>query len=76
MNAGAFDFIEKPLDLEDFRAQVNRAAEHAALQKQNQVLQEQIDTQGRVRRDHRHQRGDAQGASRPPARSPPAISPC
>src|SRR5437660_10403312 len=50
MNLGAFDFIEKPLDLEDFRAQVNRAAETAALQKQNQVLetrlQEQIDTQG------------------------------
>lgn len=42
MSLGAFDFIEKPLDLENFRAQVNRAAEHAALQRQNQVLQEQI----------------------------------
>jgi two-component system response regulator HydG len=50
MNLGAFDFIEKPLDLEDFRAQVNRAAETAALARQNQVLetrlQEQIDSQG------------------------------
>jgi two-component system response regulator HydG len=50
MNLGAFDFIEKPLDLENFRAQVNRAAETAALAKQNQVLearlQEQIDSQG------------------------------
>ncbi len=45
MGLGAYDFIEKPLDLEDFRAQVNRAAETALLQRQNQVLQEQIDTQ-------------------------------
>jgi two-component system response regulator HydG len=44
MNEGAYSFIEKPLDLEYFRAQVNRAAEKAALQKQNQVLQEQIET--------------------------------
>jgi DNA-binding NtrC family response regulator len=42
MQLGAFDFIEKPLDLDDFRAQVNRAAKQAALQKQNQVLQEQL----------------------------------
>ncbi len=50
MQLGAFDFIEKPLDLDDFRAQVNRAAEHAALQRQNQQLehqlQEQLDTHG------------------------------
>src|SRR5690349_14121405 len=45
MALGAYDFIEKPLDLEDFRAQVNRAADTATLQKQNQVLQEQLDTQ-------------------------------
>ena len=43
MNDGAYSFIEKPLDLEYFRAQVNRAAEKAALQRQNQVLQEQVD---------------------------------
>jgi two-component system response regulator HydG len=43
MNEGAYSFIEKPLDLEYFRAQVNRAAEKAALQRQNQVLQEQVD---------------------------------
>ncbi|HZL36730.1 MAG TPA: sigma-54 dependent transcriptional regulator [Tepidisphaeraceae bacterium] len=43
MNQGAYSFIEKPLDLEHFRAQVNRAAERASLQKQNQVLQEQIE---------------------------------
>jgi two-component system response regulator HydG len=42
MNEGAFGFIEKPLDLNHFRAQVNRAAEVAALQKQNQELREQI----------------------------------
>src|SRR2546421_8659321 len=42
LNEGAYDYIEKPLDLEHFRAQVNRAAEKAALQRQNQVLQEQL----------------------------------
>jgi two-component system response regulator HydG len=42
MNEGAFGFIEKPLDLNHFRAQVNRAAEVAALQKQNEQLREQL----------------------------------
>jgi two-component system response regulator HydG len=47
LNEGAYDYIEKPLDLEYFRAQVNRAAEKSALQKQNQALQEQlVDTVG------------------------------
>src|SRR5687768_4920154 len=46
MNEGAHSFIEKPLDLEYFRAQVNRAAERSALQRQNMVLQEQIDLTG------------------------------
>jgi DNA-binding NtrC family response regulator len=46
MALGAFDFIEKPLDLEDFRAQVNRAAVQAALQKQNEVLREQLSELG------------------------------
>jgi two-component system response regulator HydG len=43
LNRGAYDYITKPLDLDYFRAQVNRAAEKAALQKQNQVLREQVD---------------------------------
>ncbi|HYO08473.1 MAG TPA: sigma-54 dependent transcriptional regulator [Tepidisphaeraceae bacterium] len=42
LNEGAYDFIEKPLDLDYFRAQINRAAERAALQKENQVLQAQV----------------------------------
>ena len=42
MQEGAYDYIVKPLDLEDFRTQVNRAAERAALLKQNQLLQEQL----------------------------------
>src|SRR5688500_12382047 len=42
LHDGAYDFIEKPLDLEYFRAQVNRAAERSALQRQNEVLQAQI----------------------------------
>jgi DNA-binding NtrC family response regulator len=45
MNEGAYGFIEKPLDLNHFRAQVNRAAERAALQKQNQVLRDQLSEQ-------------------------------
>jgi two-component system response regulator HydG len=43
---GAYDYITKPLDLEDFRAQVNRAAEKSLLQRQNQVLQEQLIDRG------------------------------
>lgn len=42
LNDGAFDYIEKPLDLEYFRAQVTRAVDRSALQRENQVLQEQI----------------------------------
>jgi DNA-binding NtrC family response regulator len=42
LSEGAYDYIEKPLDLEYFRAQVNRAAERAALAKENQALQAQI----------------------------------
>src|SRR5687768_5636133 len=42
LHEGAYDFIEKPLDLDYFRAQVNRAAEKSALQKENQVLQAQV----------------------------------
>jgi DNA-binding NtrC family response regulator len=42
MQEGAYDYIVKPLDLEDFRTQVNRAAERAALLKQNQALQQQL----------------------------------
>src|SRR3984957_5003022 len=39
---GAYDYIEKPLDLDYFRAQVNRAAERSELLKHNQVLQDQV----------------------------------
>src|SRR5438067_3169722 len=42
LSEGAYDYIEKPLDLDYFRAQVGRAAERAQLLKQNQALQEQI----------------------------------
>ena len=42
MDEGAYSFIEKPLDLEHFRAQVNRAVERSALQKQNEALREQL----------------------------------
>jgi two-component system response regulator HydG len=42
LNEGAYDYIEKPLDLDHFREQVNRAAEKSELQKQNQAMQEQL----------------------------------
>src|SRR5690348_14027452 len=42
LNEGAYDYIEKPLDLDYFRAQVNRAVEKSALQKENQILHEQL----------------------------------
>ncbi len=42
LQEGAYDYIEKPLDLEFFRTQVNRAAEKAALQKQNQILHDTL----------------------------------
>src|SRR5688500_4894442 len=42
MDQGAYSFIEKPLDLEHFRAQVNRAVERSSLQRQNEALREQL----------------------------------
>ncbi|MEL7240452.1 MAG: sigma-54 dependent transcriptional regulator, partial [Planctomycetota bacterium] len=39
---GAYDYIVKPLDLDDFRAQVARAVEKSALQQQNVVLEAQL----------------------------------
>jgi DNA-binding NtrC family response regulator len=42
MDEGAYSFIEKPLDLEHFRAQVNRAVERSQLQRQNEALREQL----------------------------------
>jgi DNA-binding NtrC family response regulator len=47
LNEGAFDYIEKPLDLEYFRLKVAQAAEKASLRRENEVLQAQlIDTGG------------------------------
>ena len=42
MSEGAYDYIVKPLDMEDLRTQVNRAAERSSLMKQNQALQSQL----------------------------------
>ncbi|MBV8780840.1 MAG: sigma-54-dependent Fis family transcriptional regulator, partial [Phycisphaerae bacterium] len=46
LSEGAYDYIEKPLDLDYFRAQVNRAAEKSLLQQQNNVMAEQLATTG------------------------------
>jgi DNA-binding NtrC family response regulator len=46
LSEGAYDYIEKPLDLEYFRAQVTRAAERSHLFKQNQQLLSQITESG------------------------------
>lgn len=43
---GAYDFIEKPLDLEVFRNLVNRAAETVALRQENVSLHRQIESAG------------------------------
>jgi two-component system response regulator HydG len=42
MAEGAFDYITKPLDLEGFRLQVERAARHSLLQRQNRALEAQV----------------------------------
>ncbi|MEO1583557.1 MAG: sigma-54 dependent transcriptional regulator [Planctomycetota bacterium] len=43
---GAYDFIEKPLDLEVFRNLVNRAAETVLLRHRNDELQDELDLSG------------------------------
>ncbi|MFG0329976.1 MAG: sigma-54-dependent transcriptional regulator [Phycisphaerales bacterium] len=43
LRGGAYDFIEKPLDLDVFRNLVNRAAEAVLLRNQNADLHEQLD---------------------------------
>ncbi len=43
LKGGAYDFIEKPLDLEVFRNLVNRAAQTVLLRHQNVRLQGQVD---------------------------------
>jgi two-component system response regulator HydG len=43
MAEGAYDYIEKPLDLDSFRTQVNRAAERSVLLRDSQVLREQVE---------------------------------
>ncbi|MEM7808769.1 MAG: sigma-54 dependent transcriptional regulator [Planctomycetota bacterium] len=39
---GVYDYITKPLDLEDFRAQVARAAEKSKLRRRNKTLEAEI----------------------------------
>ncbi len=43
LRAGAYDFIEKPLDLEHFRHLCNKAVNAVALRHQNVALQRQVD---------------------------------
>ncbi len=42
LKQGAYDYIVKPLDLDEFRAQVNRAAETSQLRKQNEILEAKV----------------------------------
>ncbi|TVQ51695.1 MAG: sigma-54-dependent Fis family transcriptional regulator [Phycisphaerales bacterium] len=44
LQGGAYDFIEKPLDLEVFRNLVNRAAETVLLRHQNTTLRGQVES--------------------------------
>ena len=43
LRGGAYDFIEKPLDLDVFRNLVNRAAQTVLLRSNNTALREQVD---------------------------------
>ncbi len=43
LRSGAYDFIEKPLDLDVFRNLVNRAAQAVGLRMQNSELRQQVD---------------------------------
>ncbi len=43
LQQGAFDYIEKPLDLDELRAVVSRAAEHTAQRRVIRELREQLD---------------------------------
>ncbi len=43
LQMGAFDYIEKPLDLDELRAVVHRAAEHTAQRRTIRELREQLD---------------------------------
>jgi two-component system response regulator HydG len=43
LRGGAYDFIEKPLDLEVFRNLVDRAAQTVALRSQNTALKQEVD---------------------------------
>ena len=43
LRGGAYDFIEKPLDLDVFRNLVNRAAQTVGLRGQNTALKQQVD---------------------------------
>ena len=44
MQAGALDFLEKPLNIEAARARVQKALEKHELERQNEALQSQLDT--------------------------------
>ncbi len=44
LQGGAYDFIEKPLDLDVFRNLINRAAETVMLRQQNESLKGQVDS--------------------------------
>ena len=43
IRGGAYDYVVKPLDLDDFRAQVGRAAEQSRLRRDKRVLQAELD---------------------------------
>ena len=68
LKGGAYDFIEKPLDLEVFRNLVNRAAQTVLLRHQNVRLQGQVDAAyGRAERSgdsYQRRVGDGQGVGR------------
>ena len=42
IKAGAYDYLPKPLDFDEFRLTLDRALDHAGLRQENQMLREQL----------------------------------
>lgn len=42
IKAGAYDYLPKPLEFDEFRLTLDRALDHAGLRQENQMLREQL----------------------------------
>ncbi|OQX63883.1 MAG: two-component system response regulator [Desulfococcus sp. 4484_242] len=51
MKAGAADYIAKPIDLDELLILINRISEHRTLQRENEILREELGRKGVTARD-------------------------